>query len=385
MRVILNVQLLFIASVSTYVLNAPFSYVKRSADVNLCQTPCASSCSPDCLPNCCVKSIQPNLPSAPAVKSSAPNTGVALPSKPEMMISSVEEGETEECGEKGFNSPTDDSEDPPGTITIPLPPTMYVPPKPGEAPKELPMPDFKLPASILQGVPPPKSMTLTPEPMGETSSANTVSEGNQTPIPPPVINAPVAPPAIIPDIHRIPPSPPSSGLMYPKLPPVTVSEIPGRKPVAPVASKLLVVSPGGIVSSSQTSPIKFPPVTVSELPGKKPAAPLSALSLAPGPSSALPPPVIKTITPSAVQCVADSRDETNLSASPAAAAVIPPVIGAPVLSDGSTSSIPGVVEVAPSVISLSGSQDCVQNAQNKPSYDVNVVKELHQELTNKLL
>lgn len=395
MRVTLIIQLLFIARAYSYVLNAPFERgVKRSTTsitTSQCQMPCATTCSPDCLPDCCVKSIQPSPPNAvPTVKSNAPLVAGA---KPDMMITSVEEGETEECGEKGFNSPSDNSEDPPGTITIPLPPTMYVPPRPGEEPKELPLPDFKLPASILQGIPPTKSITLEPETIGSSAP---VAVGNApAAISPPVVASSASvPAATVVDLNKAaspPPSPPSTGigLMYPKLPPVTVSEIPGRKPVVPLASKLPLV--GGPLP-----PVKIGPVITSELPGTKPFSPLLPISVAPALPAALPPPLPIAKLPS--HCEAESRDETNTATPPAAAPpVVPPVMNAPaasappavpaapVLSDGSVSSIPGVLEIAPSVVHLSANQECVHNSDVKPTYDVNVVKELHKELTSKAL
>lgn len=225
-----NLLLFLTASLTTYyVANAtPFPITGG----NMCAAPCAAACSPACLPSCCAGGKAP-----------------CAPAKQEFVIGSVEEGDTEECTDKGFKSPTDDSEDPPGTITIPLPPTMYTPPKPGEEAKELPLPDFKLPASILNGVPPSKSMTLTPEVI---SSPNSVSATTPTFLPNDKAAAPVAAAA---PVLAAPPSPPppapvASGysLQYPKLPPVTISEIPGRanrlpplpgrpqaRPIAPIS------------------------------------------------------------------------------------------------------------------------------------------------------
>lgn len=154
-----------------------------------------------------------------------------------MVIGSVEEGETEECGEKGFGSPTDNSQDPPGTITIPLPSTIYTPPRPGEAPKELPLPNFQLPASLLQGIPPSKSMTLSPDGLLTPPVSPQTSLVTTRPVIPPTLAKPVLPsPPLPPPSPPVPPppAPPAvqhvsgSSLTYPKLPPVTVSEIPNR-------------------------------------------------------------------------------------------------------------------------------------------------------------
>lgn len=215
-----------------------------------------------------------------------------------MMITGIEEGETEEVGDKGFGSPSDNSEDPPGTITIPLPPTMYVPPKPGEAPKELPLPDFQLPAELLNGKLPKTSQTLNPEKTatGGACVGNVVNESPPVAavgVSPPIASpakpactlsfgamaiAPPAPPAPPP---APPPPPPilSTYNHYPKLPPVTVSEIPNRvnrmpplllpKPKANFAPPLVPISLG-----------KPPPIHINA-PAAPPVAVLSDLSAAP--------------------------------------------------------------------------------------------------------
>lgn len=213
---------------------------------NLCAAPCAARCSPQCLPNCCAG----NAAAAPCAQR-----------KQQFMVGSVEEGETEECTDKGFKSPTDSSEDPPGTITIPLPPTMYTPPKPGEEPKELPLPDFKLPASLLEGKMPDKSITLTPEAAGITAVP-----AMQEAAPPASVPAPAPAPAIT----KLPPAPPppvpvaapAYPPLYPKLPPVTSSEIPGRAkrlPPAPSANfaarPVVAAAPAPVVNFAKPPPI----------------------------------------------------------------------------------------------------------------------------------
>jgi len=174
-----------------------------------------------------------------------------------MQITSVEEGDTQEVEEgKGFGNPDDSSFDPPGTITIPLPPTVYEPPKPGEEVKEMPLPEMKLPASIFEGKSPTESITLSPDgtklapgttlPLEHMAPDGTTSKvpldlNPSTPVaaaPPPVL--PPAPPLLLPvqtpvltqpPVPAPPPPPPVStggSLPYPKLPPVMISEIPNR-------------------------------------------------------------------------------------------------------------------------------------------------------------
>jgi len=214
------------------------------------------------------------------------------------MITSVEEGETEEVqGEKGFGNPDDSTNDPPGTITIPLPPTVYEPPKPGEDPKEMPLPEFKLPASIFEGKLPSESMTLAPDgtkiPTGTKLPLETLADTSTTKIPaasqmdlsPPAHAAPILPPpppillpVQTPVLSQPPaPAPPppvmSSGgsLPYPKLPPVTVSEIPNRVnrqpplilPKPKIAGNVPVITlPRPPVVSAITLP-KPPPIHVN--------------------------------------------------------------------------------------------------------------------------
>jgi len=208
------------------------------------------------------------------------------------MITSVEEGETEEVQQgKGFGNPDDSSFDPPGTITIPLPPTVYEAPKPGEEAKELPLPEFKLPASIFEGKLPSESMTLSPdgtklptgtklplEPLKDISAAQaanpTVPAATQDLSPPagapPIL--PPAPPLLLPVQTPVlaqppPPAPPppaivSSGgsLPYPKLPPVTVSEIPNRVNRQP---PLILPKPKGVATGPVITLPRPPPAVVA--------------------------------------------------------------------------------------------------------------------------
>lgn len=222
---------------------------------NLCSPPCVAKCSPQCLPSCCV----------------GPAGTPCAPKKQEFMISSVEEGETEECADdKGFNSPSDNSADPPGTITIPLPPTMYTPPKPGEAPKELPLPDFKLPASFLQGKMPTQSMVLNPEPAASNAPLLSVSPklvAPAPPAPPPPPPAPPPPPPPSPSQLALPPVASGYPLRYPKLPPITFSEIPGRSNRYPPLPNGVAANPGAVINApklatriaASSAPGNFPP------------------------------------------------------------------------------------------------------------------------------
>jgi len=219
---------------------------------NLCAAPCGAQCSPQCLPRCCTGSA---LVAAPPAS--------CAPSKPQFVVGSVEEGETEECADKGFQSPTDNSEDPPGTITIPLPPTMYTPPKPGEEAKELPLPDFKLPASLLEGKMPGKSMTLEPVTDNAVAAVPAASASGNAPAEPMVqISAPPvalsakSPPPALPPPPAPAPAPVSTGpLQFPKLPPVTSSEIPGRaNRLPPPPGKI----PVKVAVAPQTSLLNFP-------------------------------------------------------------------------------------------------------------------------------
>lgn len=267
---------------------------------NQCSSPCAARCSPQCLPRCCI-----GAPAAAAVGGSP----CAPAAKQEFTIGSVEEGETEECtSDKGFNSPSDNSEDPPGTITIPLPPTMYVPPRPGEAPKELPLPDFKLPAALLQGKMPDKSMTLEPEPTkifadapavgapaAAAAVATPVAEQATVPITAPSVvleaKSPVAPP--VPPPVAAAPAASTGPLFYPKLPPVTASEIPGRaNRLPPPPGKLMAAAKAPSVASATLTPNainlpKPPPIHlnlgagVSAAAVPPPAAPLASALLPP--------------------------------------------------------------------------------------------------------
>ena len=62
----------------------------------------------------------------------------------------IQGGDYMQVGETGFHSPTDNSQDPPGTITLPLPCTTYNHPKPGENPgeTEMELPTFNIPGSM---------------------------------------------------------------------------------------------------------------------------------------------------------------------------------------------------------------------------------------------
>lgn len=128
--------------------------------INFCKSPCPASCSPACLPNCCGK-LPPSLYSQ----------NIALPPPPPAPLSKelvcTSEGATEVCGEKGFSNPHDQSQNPPGTVVIPLPPTTYQPSKPGEPPTELPIPDITLPLAALQGNHPPQPPALPQAPAAE--------------------------------------------------------------------------------------------------------------------------------------------------------------------------------------------------------------------------
>lgn len=291
----------------------PQDYVQNPGYVNQCIASCPRSCSPDCTPTCCNANLN-SVCVAGCPDACAPlctkeccmgnkRTPKAKANPENMMITSVEEGETEEVQDKGFTSPTDNSADPPGTITIPLPPTMYVPPKPGEAPKELPLPDFNLPPELFQGKLPKTSLTLNPEKTatGGACVGNVVNESPPTGlIPPAAVSPPLAspplskpcslavePPAPAPPALLTPPPPPpviSSGnsLHYPKLPPVTVSEIPNRvnrlpplllpKPKAivspPMASLSLAAKPPPIHINAPPAPVAMmnSPISVGETP-----------------------------------------------------------------------------------------------------------------------
>ena len=379
MSAILFGQLLFITAESIcfstpYIINSKRPSAKLHPVVNLCKHPCSVRCSPHCLSTCCVaRSLQPNIPSQPVANAA---TYVAPP-KPDLVISSVEEGETEECGEKGIGSPTDDSEDPPGTITIPLPPTMYTPPKPGEQPKELPLPDFKLPASILQGIPPSKSVTLTPLGTPMPAPASATSPGH---VPPP--NSPfICPPA--PPNLPLPPKPAIA-----KLPPITVSEIPCK--IAPHVP---------YVGNTLPYP-KLPPITVSEIPGKIPVRPVAKLPLPPRPPVLYPPPPLVTKLPPAISaenklvypspcplhCIPECRDDCCTIRLGAPPSNVPGTVGpgAPAVPatvpEAPISIVPGVLEVDPTVISLAGVPVSGYKYVNKPTVDHHIIKHMHQQL-----
>ena len=290
----LSVLITTFATATPYVLpgNSPPPGSPPSPAVYSCQDQCSQNCAPMCTPSCCgaktdqaitANAYPPNTGAVAgnnAYATSRPNwntdaaaaahntppvardancvaAGNCAPAPscagktPEMMIHSIEEGETEECNsDKGFSSPTDDSEDPPGTITIPLPDTLYTPPKMGEGPTELPLPAFHIPADILNGKFPKESQKLEPISAGSPNAVPVVAGGMAgatattaqiletnvgqqmaaavTPAAPAPAAAVVTPPA--------PPPPPPvapSYPIYPKLPPITVSEIPKKKvPVA---------------------------------------------------------------------------------------------------------------------------------------------------------
>jgi len=216
------------------------------ASNNQCIKSCPRTCSPACLPTCC----------------SGSGVLPAQAGKPEMMVTSVEEGETEEVqGDKGFGNPDDDSCDPPGTITIPLPPTVYEPPKAGEEPKEMPLPEFKLPAAIFEGKIPSESMTLSPEGTKLPPGAKLPLETAAVSKPPPTVDLspPAAAPLLSAPAASFPPPPPP--LMIPLKTPVLMP--PPPPPPAPPAPPPIAMSSGGSLPYP-----KLPPVTISEIPNR---------------------------------------------------------------------------------------------------------------------
>ena len=76
----------------------------------------------------------------------------------------IEGGEYMQVADTGFHSPTDNSQDPPGTITLPLPDTVYSHPKPGESATstEMSLPTFNIPSEMLNGRGQQQSVTLDP-------------------------------------------------------------------------------------------------------------------------------------------------------------------------------------------------------------------------------
>merc|ERR1719494_745302 len=146
----------------------------------------------------------------------------------------------------------------------------------------MPLPEMKLPASIFEGKLPSESMTLSPDgtkiPSGTQLPLQTFGDTSTTKIPapsqmdmsPPAHAAPILPPAPpillpvqTPVLSQPPvPAPPppviSSGgsLPYPKLPPVTVSEIPNRVNRQPP----LILPKPKVASTSPLIALPRPPV-----------------------------------------------------------------------------------------------------------------------------
>jgi len=282
------IALVDIRLASPYIINgsSPPSGTSPSPAVYMCQDQCAANCAPMCTPSCCAgKSESETTANAystnrPAWNNEVHNTpaqrqvSTNCATKPEMMIHSIEEGETEECnGEKGFHSPTDDSEDPPGTITIPLPDTLYTPPKPGEGATELPLPAFHIPADILNGKFPKESVKLEPIAAGAPNAVpvtvggtaggtanagqvltTNIGQTSAAAVPsssaPPLLSSPPLPPA------PPPPPPTPSYPVYPKLPPVTVSEIPKKKVPVVANAVPLVHPPAPLLAKPATLPLQ---------------------------------------------------------------------------------------------------------------------------------
>lgn len=215
------------------------------------QTVCNPAC-PAHLPSCCRSSKAPKpppAPPAPLVKTPVSARPGARPGPSDLAC--MGEG-TEECSEKAFHDHLyDQTNDPPGTVVIPLPATQYAPPKPGEPPAMLPIPDISVPLSMLQGKAAANAGGRCHAPDCRDDAAEAAKNSGAPPPPPP--NAPPPPPP--------PPPAPPAGPISSGIPGVvevnpTLVNVPAPSPQNPGVIEL---KPSEVMIPMDTCPAKCSP------------------------------------------------------------------------------------------------------------------------------